>query len=334
MRLTIGIIARNGVPHLSRCLASVAQTMGAIDGVEVILVDCCSQDDTLGAMLTFARENRGVRVFRLEGVANAACARNTILENTRPGAVFLVDGDVAISVSFVTAALREIREGTADVVVGQLPEVLHDDEHRPKGCRGDRYGIQKRCFVGVSGGLSVLSAEVVARGFRFDEALRMGEDTDFSIRIADEFRIVALPLPMGTHYTTDYFHGGRARAYVRQLYVRPKGALVRKHILHPRRLWRARKSFSGMVAGGVLQGSFVCAVAFGEYWGLSILMTIACVDLARFWTRDSLTRYVLIRLVSPWVLGYGLISPERFAPSYTVRALEKVEEVASTGVSD
>jgi hypothetical protein len=136
---------------------------------------------------------------------------------------------------------------------------------------------------------------------------------------------------MGTHYTTDYFHGRRGRAYVRELYVRPKGLLLRKHIMHPRRLWRARKSFSGILLGGALQATLIGLAISGAWIGLIGLSAFVAVDLANAWRRGRLAAYGSRRIMAPWVLTYGVICPERFPASYTVRSIEVAGDVAAPG---
>src|SRR5262249_2534763 len=133
MRLTVGVICRNGLPHLMKCLATLPGIEGSAQEVDFILVDSASTAETLGDMLAFAAGRRDTRVFSMSGLVNSSAARNVVLRNARPGAVFLVDGDVAVNRSFVDAALEELDRNSCEIVNGRLAEILHDREHRPYG---------------------------------------------------------------------------------------------------------------------------------------------------------------------------------------------------------
>jgi glycosyltransferase involved in cell wall biosynthesis len=319
MALTVGVIARNGLPHLRPCLDSLADILGAFDNAQSILVDSGSQDATLAAMVEFACLHGKTRVFSIEGRMNAASARNVILKHAQPGALFLVDGDVSINPQFLREGLAAIAAGAADVVVGQLPEVLHDGAHRPIGRNPDRYGIGRQRYVAVTGGVSLLAPHVLANAPRFDERLRTGEDPDFSVRLADRFRILALPVAMGTHYTIDYAHPDRRWTLWRTLHVRPKGTLLRKHLIHPRRLWRLRRSVSGIGLGAAMQIGLVGAILTAGWPGAAVAVAVILLDAARTTHRRGLIGFLLLRFVSPWVLLYGLLFPERATTRYVVR---------------
>lgn len=308
------------MPHLERCLGSLRDVARELGEFETILVDSASTDDTLACMTAFAENRPGTRVFSIAGQTNAAVARNVVLANAAPGAVFLVDGDVAINPAFVREALNEVAAGQADVVVGQLPECFYDEAARLIGRGEDRYKIHTRRYIGITGGLSLLSPRVVAGGPRFDERLRTGEDPDFSVRLACRFRILALPMPMGVHHTVRYFHSSRRRAYARDVHA--KGLLLRRHLLHPRRLWRLRRIFIGIAAGGAIQIALLAAILSGSWVAIVAIAACAGLDAAMAMQRRGLTGYVLIRLVSPWILLRGVMAPEPAAPSYAIRSID------------
>ena len=61
MRLTVGVVAQNGLPHLTRCLDSLPTLADCAEAVEFILVDAASSDGTLAAMRSFSEVRTDTR---------------------------------------------------------------------------------------------------------------------------------------------------------------------------------------------------------------------------------------------------------------------------------
>jgi glycosyltransferase involved in cell wall biosynthesis len=318
MRLTVGVIARNGMPHLRHCLSALPALADCAAEVEFILVDSASSDGTLDAMLAFARGRSGTRVYAMQGEVNAAAARNVILRRAEPGAVFLVDGDVAVSREFVVAALEELAEGSCEVVYGRLPEILYDGNHRPVGRTADAYAIRRRGYERLIRGIVMLGPQVLEAGVTYDEAQRRSHDLELGVRLARRFRILALPIVMGTHHSVSYYAPSRVGHFYGQAYLRPMGRLLRKHRLRPGLLRSLGRVLSGFALGLCLQLFLVAAILLRSSWMAALAAGLIGLDLARFAWQGRLREYIPHRIVAPWQIVYGFLLPENESPRYHV----------------
>ena len=324
--LTIGVVCRNGMPFLSRCLDSLPAVQGVAANVEYLLVDAASTDGTLQAMTTFASGRTDTRVYSMSGRVNLSATRNIVLKHAAPGAVFLVDGDVAVDPRFLEAALSELEADTCEIVFGQLPETLHDGNCRPIGTRHDRYGVVTRSRRKEFSGVVLLGPRVVAAGIRYDERLRKAEDVDLAVRLNRRFRILALPISMGTHYTVNYYHPDRVRAWYSEANARVLGTFARKHILRPDRIWHGRKIIAGVAFGIGLQLVLLVALASGSPLLLATAGVLIALDLVQMTARKRLSHYVPVRLVGAWLFAFGVLVPDWDRPRFKVRLVHAMND--------
>lgn len=89
-RITIGILNRNGLARLRRCLPSIL----ALDypNREILVVDYGSTDGSV----EFLRQCEGVRIIDLGGDFNSSRGRNRIAREASGAYVFMVDNDIEI----------------------------------------------------------------------------------------------------------------------------------------------------------------------------------------------------------------------------------------------
>lgn len=307
------------MPYLQRALEALPALERAVPDVEFILVDSASTDGTLAAMRAFALGRHNVRVFLMTGTVNAAAPRNVVLAHARPGGVFLVDGDVAVDPAFVLAALDELERDSCDIAFGQLPEQLHDGKHRPIGESGDVYKVAGRRYVKSFGGVVLFGPKVVAAGVRYDETMRRGHDKLIASQLADRFRILSLPIRMGTHYTVSYFHQDRVGVYYRTAYMRPHGRLIRDNLGRPWRIWHARDVLSGYAVGFLEVVLLVAALISGSGLAVAAVAALIAADVVRFAWQRRLNEWIPIRLVGMAQMAWGVVVPERHQLNYRVR---------------
>lgn len=319
MRLTVGVSCQNGLPHLARCLEALPAIVGCAEEVDFILVDAASTDGTLAAMLSFAAGRSDTRVFSMSGVVNASATRNVTLRNARPGAVFLVDGDVAVNRQFVDSALAEFRHDSCDIVFGRLPEVLHDGQHRPYGRTADRYKVHRRGYRESFGGIVLWAPHVLAANVHYDETLRRLEDVALALELSDKYRILGLPVEMGTHYTVDYFHRDRVGEFYRRAYMRPFGRLIRDNVMSPSRIWHLRRGLKGYFVGFGLIALLLASIATGSLTAVAIVVVMIGADVARFAWQHRLNMWIPIRLIGMLHIVSGFVVPERQKLDYRVR---------------
>ena len=303
--LTVGVLAKDGLPHLQTCLESLPALADCAEKVEFLLVDSASKDGTLEAICAFATRNDHARVFAMKGSVNQSVTRNVILDNSAPGAVLLVDGDVAISRDFVLAALAEIADGAAEIVHGQLPEIWHTSQHSAYADGGDRYQISRRRYTHYFMGNVMLGPRALASGCRYDRQMRRFEDVEFSIRIGEQFRILALPIPIGTHYTIQYHSTYRIGAFYKDAYLRPAGRFFRINLLKPWRLWWARPIFAGHLIGMAEQLCLLIALVSRSPLNIAIVAAVIGADVLRFAVKDRIHQFIPIRIRGPWQIVSG-----------------------------
>jgi hypothetical protein len=271
-------------------------------------------------MLAFARGRPDTRVFTMLGEVNLAATRNVVLRSARPGAVLMIDGDVAVERDFAVAALAELARSSADAVFGRLPEILYDRGDEPIGCTADRYRVTERGYHGLIYGMVMLGPNVVARGFLYDETLRRSEDLDLGLRIASQHRILGLPMVMGIHHSVSYFAPSRIGKFYREAYARPLGCILRKHAFRPHRLWSLRQALCGHALGFGLQMLLIAALLLRSPAMISLALGLVGLDLARFAWQGRCREYLANRIVAPWQILYGFILPEAQRLSYQVEA--------------
>jgi glycosyltransferase involved in cell wall biosynthesis len=305
-RLTIGVLAKDGLPHLLRCLDSLPGLADCADSVDFVLVDSASKDGTLNAMREFATTNDNTRVFAMKGAVNQSVTRNVILDNARPGAVFLIDGDVAISHDFVLAALAEIEAGNTEIAYGQLPELWHTADHEAYAEGADCHKISRRTYTHTFMGNVLLGPQVLADGCRYDPQMRRFEDVEFSIRISEHFRILALPIPMGTHYTIPYHSKYRINTFYKDSYLRPAGRFLRINIRAPWRLWWSRKVFVGNIIGLGEQLGMLLALLSANPVASAAAAAVVAVDAGRFVIGGRMHQFIPIRIRGPWQIISGI----------------------------
>lgn len=312
--LTIGVIARNGLPFLRNCLAALPRERGASErppagGLSILLVDCMSGDGTTGVMTDFAHGRGDTWVFRVEGAANAAVARNVILDHAPPGFVLLLDGDMVLAPGFLDAALEPIRQGRAEAVIGALREQHFDTQNRPEGGELWRTAPVSPRYVRLAGGAILLGPQVRATGCRYDEGQRLCEDWDFALRLSQDHRILRIPDNLGLHLTHDYFSPHRLRNFYCQDSSRMLGQLCRKHFRQPWRLAPLVVIERGLFLGCILQALILLGMATGQFELVALALAALTADGGHSLIRGRRARWVATRLAAPWMLARGLLRP-------------------------
>lgn len=320
-RLTIGVIARNGLPFLLPCLESLPPPDLFGGRLDIILVDSASTDGTTGAMTDFAFTRSDTRVYRLDGQVSAAVARNTVLAHTRPGFLMLLDGDMVVEPDFLATAFALVGAGRAGAVVGALREQRFDADNNPEGDVIWRHPPEGPVPVTLTGGAILLGPQVLEPGLRYDEKQKVCEDWDFALRLSGRHRILRIPDAMALHLTHYYFSPQRQMSYYRDLRPSAVGQLLRKHLTHPDRLMAVLNRERGIVAGGILQTLALLAAVTGS-WPLALLTVAGLLaDAGRAWRRGRVPEWAGTRLAGPWILLYGLLTPGPALLRYAVRRI-------------
>ncbi len=92
--LSVLIPVYNVQAYLSECLASVVGQLGGDDGVQILVLDDCSTDDSWPLMQALAQRWPGrLRLLRHERNGGLSAARNTLMDAARGEYLWLLDSD-------------------------------------------------------------------------------------------------------------------------------------------------------------------------------------------------------------------------------------------------
>lgn len=182
-KYSVIIPAYNAEKTLRRCVDSVlAQTFV---NFEIILVDDGSDDSTPRLIDEYAERDRRVRAIHKSN-GGVSSARNAGLENSSGEYIVFMDSDDA----FTNANyLANMSEKSSDIIITGF--VSSEGEVRPES-----YIVKnseaKIAFLNKEFGelyvrtpwAKVFSADLIRNSdIRFDESLRLGEDTDFVLKV-------------------------------------------------------------------------------------------------------------------------------------------------------
>jgi len=326
--LVVGVVCRDGDRFIEQTLAAVdalARTR-APDTTTAVLVDSASRDRTGGYMQTFAESRPWVTVYTLSGKVNAAAARNVVLRHARlreiAPAALMLDGDVTVEPAFVSTALKIIGDGEADVVYGQLPEIWYRENGEAYAQRDDRYAVGDQHYEKWFKGVVLLGSSVVESNVEYNERYERLEDIEFSLRVADHHRILAVATPMGTHHTDGYHTRERLGDFVRKQYQRPIGQLFREYWRRPAKLLTIRRSYIGYVVGLLMMMLLLAGVVTFALSGSKILLALAIgivvYDFSRFFRQERAHEFLPLRVIGGAQILLGLVRPASGAGPYDV----------------
>ena len=243
------VISKNESFTITRCIKSIIRCGEALLNYEIIFIDSLSSDNTLERVN--AIKNKHLRIFLITKSANAAVARNIGIEHVKYEYIFFVDGDVEIQADFVFAAIEEmINSPQIGAIYGQLKEFqYYSNYNKIYQIVKDRYNIQKRIFQIVRGGIFFTRYSVLKDIGYFDNRLKRGQDRDYIMRITSKYKVLGLPITMGTHHTVVYRNIIRIKEWLFDFKYRYTGLLLRKHILNIDRALIILKKEYGLTLG-------------------------------------------------------------------------------------
>ena len=220
------VIAKNEESSLPKCLNSITNLN--LENCEVVCVDSCSTDKTLQIMHDYAKCSSFFKIKVLVECKNAAEARNMGKKEASKKYYYFIDGDVELNLPFIEKALKEMQSSDICAVVGGLDEIVYDDSTGiPKTEKYARSYYAKKTKLISWGGIFIAKAESVSVVGDYDERFFRCQDLDYSIRFADLYEMVALPISMGIHHTGEYKN--RPGLFLKKGFVLNVGMLARKH---------------------------------------------------------------------------------------------------------
>lgn len=326
------VIGRNEEPYIGRCLASVVRAMAPFPGAEIVFVDSRSTDRTRTIACTFP-----VRVVTLSTTFPLSPALGRVVGQrlTASQYVLFVDGDTEIDATWVQEGLAFM--GThADVggVSGKLPEVYYED--------GREVGGHPDCFATAStpeavedpGGNALYRRSSLEAAGSFNPFLTAYEESELTarLRIAG-FRVVRLPIPLGTHHTAPRgtlrelrrrYKDNLIKGYGQALRVSLGSPVLRTHLRRQQRYLQ----FQGVVVAGLLLAALSAWRGDVRWFAGWCLLGAAFVVAFMVRSRSLTKPFKLIADWSVWSipLAIGFFETPRDPKSLSVeRAVEHVE---------
>ena len=114
--LSILIPVYNVAPYVQECLESVA--IQIVPGVEIILLDDCSTDNSLSLLQAFAEHSLApITILRHEQNRGLSAARNTLLDHARGNYVWFLDSDDALQPNALVELQQISRQYLPDLVL-------------------------------------------------------------------------------------------------------------------------------------------------------------------------------------------------------------------------
>lgn len=191
MVISIIIPTYNRAHCIGRALASVQSQR--IEGLEVIIGDDASTDDTVTIVKALMSS---VRVVRLESNQGAAAARNAALKLAKGELIAFLDSDDEWLPGKLEKQITFLREhpevglcGSGHILACKDGSRVEFLSKNPPEWRRSLHEAQS--FHGAS--TPLMRREVLEKVGFLDEKLRVLEDWDWMLRIAREFRIHVLP---------------------------------------------------------------------------------------------------------------------------------------------
>lgn len=249
--------AHNRVQLLPLALESLlGQT---VKDVEIVVVDDGSTDGTLDYIASIP--DRRVRVVRSEHQSGPGAARNLGLTHARGRYIGFLDSDdesVPDRVGRQIAALEAVGSPSVALVIGGFVVARTTGLRRQIRSRVTLGLDPLRSLVSLNAGPVTTSTFLVTRGVLeagivFDEKLRMLEDLDYAIRVAERGVVVSLDEPI----VRKRRDSGREHAYRDAGSSEYRQMLLRKHSFHLPHISVGRLRHLLRIAGAELSGGDV-----------------------------------------------------------------------------
>ena len=198
------VIGKNEGRRLELCLNSIVSIVqiDMIADYEIIYVDSRSVDNSVELAKRYCTS-----VFLIEGVCNAAIARNIGAKEAEGDILFFIDGDMELFPGFLSKVLKE--DGTLEYpfLSGIFNDIIHDNNwryihtsRRHKLNEGDADLIQA-----TTGGLFLITKTLWEQVTGMDTRLKMGEDYDIGLRLTSMgYPLHRKSILLANHYMRQY----------------------------------------------------------------------------------------------------------------------------------
>jgi len=205
IRVSVIIPAFNAAATILRALASVRAQQGV--GMEIVIVDDASGDDTLAVVEAAIQPGENIRLLRLAVNSGASAARNEGIRAARGEYLAFLDADDVWMADKLRKQVAAIDADPAVTLVSCNSQMISADGVAMKEGHVNRPPVQGAQawktllmynFIPTP---TVMTRTALVRELGgFDEALPVGEDLDLWIRLALRGKVAVLPEILINYY--------------------------------------------------------------------------------------------------------------------------------------
>ena len=202
--LSIIIPSKNEGINISRCLESVINATKNIDGVEIMVVDSSSTDNTVEQALRFP-----VNIIQLKPawIHTSSASRYLGCRKTSGKYIFITDADMELIPDFLTKAIEVMEKNNFVAGVAGLGKEVYIEEGEVKEIRENLYNRNTTEVVDVDyiGGAALFKRQALEETGYFNPYLYSQEELQLCQKLKKkEWKVLSLPYPMTIHYTTSF----------------------------------------------------------------------------------------------------------------------------------
>ena len=235
MLLSFIVIGRNEGSKLDMCFKSIVNFCDINNfNNEIIYVDSQSSDNTEEVLHNWGN----IKFLVLDGLCNAARARNLGANYTKGDVLCFVDGDMTLNADFGSRMFVD-NKLIHPFINGFRVDYLHDSTW--KYLSDNSVLINKNLknqYKITTGGLFIIEKKLWNELGGIDNRLRAFEDNDLAYRayVLKGVKLLQIAEVLANHYTINYTNKDRFKKMVFSDYFKYKGVLLRKH-LSSYKLW-------------------------------------------------------------------------------------------------
>lgn len=141
------VLVYNGEPYLRDCLDSLVNQ--TIDGLEIILVNDKSTDDSLAICKEFAQKHKNIKIIDKQTNHGLATSANMGIQIAEGEYIILVDNDDIIPPDAYEKLYKKAKTVDADISIGQA-NLLYDDRQNEMYDAERRVVEEERVINGIS----------------------------------------------------------------------------------------------------------------------------------------------------------------------------------------
>ena len=182
--ISVIITAYNAENSIKRAINSVLNTP-EYEAIEIVVVDDCSKDNTYNEVKELVSRYRNVRLLQMEKNSGGPSGpRNLGVSKATGEYITFLDDDDEINADHLLAMVRQVKEEEADFGKGYLIAVNGENKsihNRLPICERDKNKVIRDIVAqqSMNSDFIVERKKILELGVRYDEKLKIGEDTVF-----------------------------------------------------------------------------------------------------------------------------------------------------------